>query len=154
MTTKALDTIDKSILRALQKDASLSQRDLAEEVGLSQNSCWRRLTRLRSSGVIKGQTVRLDVQAIDMGLTVFTLVRTRHHSAEWLSAFRESILAVGNVIDFFRIAGDHDYMIKIVARDMADFDSIYQELIEKTELETVTSYIAMEAIADNRDIPT
>ena len=153
MTTKSLDYIDKSILRALQKDASLSQRDLAEKVGLSQNSCWRRLTRLRSSGVIKGQTVRLDMQAIGMDLTVFAFVRTRHHSAEWLSAFRKSVLAIENVIDFFRIAGDHDYMIKIVARDMADFDSVYQDLIKKTELETVTSYIAMEAIADNRDIP-
>ena len=86
MTTKSLDYIDKSILRALQKDASLSQRDLAEKVGLSQNSCWRRLTRLRSSGVIKGQTVRLDMQAIGMDLTVFALVRTRHHSAEWLAS--------------------------------------------------------------------
>ncbi|MDC0499236.1 Lrp/AsnC family transcriptional regulator, partial [Paracoccaceae bacterium] len=137
MTTKSLDYIDKSILRALQKDASLSQRDLAEKVGLSQNSCWRRLTRLRSSGVIKGQTVRLDMQAIGMDLTVFALVRTRHHSAEWLSAFRKSVLAIENVIDFFRIAGDHDYRIKIVASDMADFDSVYQDLIKKTELETV-----------------
>ena len=154
MTTKNLDNLDKSILRALQKDASLSQRDLAEKIGLSQNSCWRRLTRLRADGVIKGQTVRLDMQAIGMDLTVFALVRTRHHSADWLKLFRESVLAIDNVIDFFRIAGDHDYMIKIVARDMGDFDRVYQELIRKTELETVTSYIAMEAIADSRDIPT
>ena len=153
MTTKNLVNLDKSILRALQKDASLSQRDLAEKVGLSQNSCWRRLTRLRADGVIKGQTVRLDMQAIGMDLTVFALVRTRHHSADWLKLFRKSVLAIDNVIDFFRIAGDYDYMIKIVARDMADFDRVYQELIRKTELETVTSYIAMEAIADSRDIP-
>jgi Lrp/AsnC family transcriptional regulator len=153
MTTKPLDTLDRSILRALQKDASLSQRDLAEKVGLSQNSCWRRLTRLRENGIIKGQTVRLDMQAIGMDLTVFAMVRTRHHSAEWLKQFRKSVLAMENVIDFFRIAGDHDYMIKIVARDMADFDRIYQNLISKTDLETVTSYIAMEAIADGRDVP-
>ena len=153
MTTKTLDTIDKAILCALQRDASLSQRDLADKVGLSQNSCWRRLTRLRENGVIKGQTVRLDMQAIDLDLTVFAMVRTRHHSAQWLEQFRKSVLAIENVIDFFRIAGDYDYLIKIVARDMNDFDRIYQKLISTAELETVTSYIAMEAIADSRDVP-
>lgn len=154
MTTKPLDKIDKSILRALQRDASLSQRDLADKMGLSQNSCWRRLTRLREDGVIKGQTVRLDMDAIGLGLTVFAMIRTRHHSAEWLDGFRKAVLAIENVIDFFRIAGDYDYMIKIVARDMNDFDRVYQTLITQNELEAVTSYIAMEAIADNRDVPT
>ena len=153
MTTKQLDHIDKSILRALQQDASLSQRDLADKVGLSQNSCWRRLTRLREDGVIQGQTVRLDMQAVGLDLTVFAMVRTRHHSAEWLERFRKSVLAIDNVIDFFRIAGDYDYMIKIVARDMNDFDRVYQRLIKENELEAVTSYIAMEAIANSRNVP-
>lgn len=148
-----LDHIDKSILRALQQDASLSQRELADKVGLSQNSCWRRLTRLREEGVITGQTVRLDMQAVGLDLTVFAMVRTRHHSAEWLEQFRKSVLSIDNVIDFFRIAGDYDYMIKIVARDMNDFDRVYQRLIKENELEAVTSYIAMETIADSRNVP-
>jgi Lrp/AsnC family transcriptional regulator len=153
MTTQSLDNLDKSILRALQQDASLSQRELAEKVGLSQNSCWRRLTRLREQKIITGQTVRLDMTAVGLSLTVFAMVRTRHHSSEWLKTFRKSVLAIDNVIDFFRITGDYDYMIKIVARDMNDFDQIYQRIISQTELETVTSYIAMEAIADGRDVP-
>ena len=153
MTTKNLDNLDKAILRALQQDSSLSQRELAEKVGLSQNSCWRRLTRLREQKIIKGQTVRLDMTAVGLSLTVFVMVRTRHHSAEWLKTFRKSVLAIDNVIDFYRIAGDYDYMIKIVARDMNNFDQIYQRIISQTELETVTSYIAMEAIADGRNVP-
>ena len=153
MTTKHLDSVDKSILRCLQRDASLSQRDLAEKVGLSQNSCWRRLTRLREEGIISGQTIRVDMRALGLGLTVFVMVRTRHHSADWLDRFRKSVLGIGNVVDFFRLAGDYDYMIKVVAQDMNDFDRIYQKLISTTELETVTSYIAMEAIADGRDLP-
>jgi len=153
MTTKNLDNLDKAILRALQQDSSLSQRELAEKVGLSQNSCWRRLTRLREQKIIRGQTVRLDMTAVGLSLTVFVMVRTRHHSAEWLKTFRKSVLAIDNVIDFYRIAGDYDYMIKIVARDMNDFDQIYQRIISQTELETVTSYIAMEAIADGRNVP-
>ncbi len=153
MNDETLDNLDKTILRALQRDASLSQRELAEKVGLSQNSCWRRLTKLRQIGVITGQTIRLDPQAVGLGLTVFVMLRTRHHSADWLDAFRRSVLAIENVIDFFRIAGDYDYMLKIVARDMNDFDRIYQRLIRDFELESVTSYITMEALADGRDLP-
>ncbi len=154
MIDHTLDSVDKAILRALQGDASLSQRDLAEKVGLSQNSCWRRLTKLRQSGVITGQTIRLDPMSVGLGLAVFVMLRTRHHSADWLNGFRKSVLAIENVIDFFRIAGDYDYMLKIVAQDMNDFDRIYQRLIRDFELEAVTSYITMEAIADGRDLPT
>ena len=148
-----LDAIDAAILRVLQRDASLSQRDVAERVGLSQNACWRRIARLKEAGVIQGQTLRLDPGRIGLGLTVFVMVRTRDHSPEWLARFRRTVLGIGNVIDMFRIAGDYDYMLKIVARDMNDFDGIYQRLIAGAALETVTSFIAMEAIADGRDLP-
>ena len=148
-----LDAIDAAILRVLQRDATLSQRDVAERVGLSQNACWRRIARLKEAGVIQGQTLRLDPGRIGLGLTVFVMVRTRDHSPEWLARFRRTVLGIGNVIDMFRIAGDYDYMLKIVARDMNDFDGIYQRMIAGAALETVTSCIAMEAIADGRDLP-
>lgn len=148
-----IDNIDRSILRVLQHDASLSQRDLAEKVGLSQNACWRRLKALRDSGLLKGETVRLDSEQLGLGLTVFVLVRTRHHSADWLKQFREVVLAVPNVMGFYRVAGDYDYIIKIVAEDMNAFDRIYQRLIGQVELDAVTSYLAMESIADGRDLP-
>ncbi len=152
-TAKNLDRIDVAILRVLQRDASLSQREVADRVGLSQNACWRRMMRLREAGIIEGQTVRLNLQAIGLGLTVFVLVRTRDHSPGWLETFRKTVLGIENVVDFHRIAGDYDYMLKIVARDMNDFDRIYQRLIKGAALETVTSYVAMEAIADRRDLP-
>ena len=148
-----LTSNDKAIVRALQKDASLSQRELADLIGMSQNTCWRRLTRLKEMGVITGQTLRLDHARIGLGLAVFVMVRTRHHSAGWLEHFRTTVLALENVIDFYRIAGDYDYMLKVVAKDMNDFDRVYQKLISKLELEAVTSYITMEAIADSRDLP-
>ncbi|BAT20453.1 MULTISPECIES: Lrp/AsnC family transcriptional regulator [Asaia] len=148
-----MDQIDRAIVRALQQDSSLSQRGLAEKVGLSQNACWRRLNALRASGVIEGETVRLSQTAIGLGVTVFVMVRTRYHSREWLSQFREAVLAIPNIVDFHRLAGDYDYMLKVVAKDMNAFDRIYQMLISKVELDTVTSYLSMEAIADNRDMP-
>ncbi len=147
------DQIDKLILVALQKDASLSQRDLAERVGLSQNACWRRLKALRERGIISGTTVRLDREKLGLGLVVFVLIRTRHHSADWLTLFRRHVSNLPEVVDFFRIGGDYDYMLKVVAHDMAGYDAVYQRLIEKVELDSVTSYFAMEAIEEQRPIP-
>lgn len=147
------DSIDRGILRALQEDASLSQRALAERVGLSQNACWRRLKRLDESGIIRGRTLRLDAGRLGLGITVFVMVRTRHHSREWLQEFRRKVLSIPQIIDFYRIAGDYDYMLKVVAGDISVFDRVYQSLIDGIELETVTSYFAMEAIADQRPLP-
>lgn len=150
---KKFDHIDRALLRALQKDARLSQRDLAEQVGLSQNACWRRLKTLYESGLIESHTIRLDPANLGLNLTVFVMVRTRHHSKDWLETFRNEVSSIPNVIDFYRIAGDYDYMLKVVAEDMNAFDRIYQRLIEKVDLDTVTSYMTMEVIADSRPLP-
>ncbi|GAA4478390.1 Lrp/AsnC family transcriptional regulator [Gluconacetobacter asukensis] len=148
-----LDNVDRRILRALQKDSSVSQRELADIVGMSQNACWRRLTVLRESGLILNETVRLDPVKLGLKLSVFMMVRTRHHSHEWLELFCKIVTAIPNVIDFYRIAGNYDYMIKVVAADMADFDTIYQRLVSQVDLDSVTSYITMETITDRRDLP-
>lgn len=103
--------------------------------------------------MIKGHTIRLDARAVGLGLTVFIMIRTRHHSSQWLQTFRKEVSAIPNVIDFYRIAGEYDYLLKVMAEDMNDFDRVYQRLIENVELEAVTSHITMEAIADNRDWP-
>ncbi len=153
MTTLKIDQFDRRILNEMQKDASLSQRDLAEKVGLSQNACWRRLRALEEQGIIRGRTLRLDHEKLGLGLVVFVMIKTRHHSAEWLQNFRRHILAIPEVIDFFRIAGDYDYMLRIVTSDMTNYDSVYQRIIEKVELEAVTSYFAMESIDERRPLP-
>jgi Lrp/AsnC family transcriptional regulator len=148
-----IDQIDCNLLEALQQDAGLSQRALADKVGLSQNACWRRLRALEQRGIICGRTVRLDRAQLGANLVVFVMVKTRHHSADWLNAFRRHVRTIPNVVDFFRIGGEYDYMLKIVARDMADYDLCYKRLIEGVELETVTSFFAMEAIEEQRPIP-
>ena len=148
-----LDHFDCLMLEELQRDAAQSQRSLAERVGLSQNACWRRLKALESSGLIRGRTVVIDREKLGNSFVVFSLVRTRHHSAEWLKKFRKHVSGIPEVIDFFRIGGEYDYLLKIVARDMAGYDDVYKRLIEKIELETVTSYFAMEAIEEQRPIP-
>lgn len=148
-----IDQIDRDILAQLQRDGSLSQRDLAERVGLSQNACWRRLKALQDKGILKGTRAEVDRARLDLGLVVFVMLRTRHHSAEWLAQFRRHVLTIPEVVDFHRIGGDYDYQLKVVTRDMASYDKVYQRLIAGVELDSVTSYFAMEAIAEGRPLP-
>ena len=152
MNTK-IDQIDKRLLNQLQTDSGLSQRELADRVGLSQNACWRRLRALGASGVLLGSGARVDRAKLGLDLVVFVMLRTRHHSGDWLAAFRRHVLTIPEVIDFHRIGGDYDYLLKVVTEDMASYDKVYQRLIEKVELDSVTSYFAMEAIAEGRPLP-
>ncbi len=147
-----IDTIDLKILTCLQRDANMSQRDLAEEVGLSQNACWRRLQRLNASGVIRGTTTSIDLTALGLDLTVFVTVRTRHHSKEWADKFRAHVERLPEVTDFYRIGGDWDYLIKVTTRGMSGYDAFYQKLITNFDLATVTGFFSMEAILQNRAV--
>lgn len=147
-----MDRIDRRILEELQRDSAISQRVVAERVGLSQNACWRRMQALDKAGVIRNRTVALDRDKLGMGLVVFVMIKTRHHSADWLAMFRKHVSAIPEVIDFFRIGGEYDYMLKVVTQDMGRYDLFYQRLISGIELHTVTSHFAMEAIEEQRPI--
>lgn len=147
-----IDQIDRSILTALQQDASQSQRDLAERIGLSQNACWRRLKRLEDSGLITGTRLVLDRELLGLDLTVFMMIRTRHHARDWSARFRRHVEAIPEVSEFHRIGGDWDYLIRIVTRSMAGYDQVYQHLIGSFELESVTGYFSMETIFEGRPL--
>jgi Lrp/AsnC family transcriptional regulator len=151
--TQTIDHIDRELLRALQRDAGLSQRELAEVVGLSQHACWRRLKALNDSKVLQGATMRVDRAQLGLDLVVFVMLRTRHHSADWLDTFRRHVLTIPEVVDFHRIGGDYDYQLKVVTQDMGSYDRVYQHLISGVELDSVTSYFAMETIAEGRPLP-
>lgn len=148
-----IDQFNKALLTALQKDSSLTQKELSERVNLSANACWNRIQALKKQGILTGQVARLDRTKLDLDLVVFVMVRTRHHSAEWLETFRKHVSSIPEVIDFFRIGGDYDYLLKVVTHDMASYDAVYQRLIAGVELDSVTSYFAMEAIEENRPLP-
>lgn len=131
----------------------MSQRELAEQVNLSPNACWNRLQNLKKEGIILGQTVRLNREKLDLGLVVFVMIKTRHHSGDWLETFRSHVSNIPEVIDFFRIGGDYDYLLKVVTQDMKSYDAVYRRLIDGVDLDAVTSYFAMEVIEDQRPLP-
>jgi Lrp/AsnC family transcriptional regulator len=147
-----VDSIDLRILTFLQKDSSQSQRELAERVGLSQNACWRRLQALQASGVLRGSRAAVDLSALGLDLTVFVMIRTRHHSREWADSFRRHVEMLPEVVSFYRIGGDWDYLVTVATRGMAGYDAFYQKLITGFDLATVTGFFAMEAILENRPV--
>lgn len=154
--TKKLDEIDRRILAVLQRDGSLTQREVAEQVGLSQNACWRRMKTLQEAGVLKGTRAIVDAAAFGLDLTVFVMIKTRNHSMDWSNTFRDHIERIPQVVEFHRIGGDWDYMLKIVTSGMGGYDKVYRQIITGFELDNVTGYFSMEPIFTDRplDLPS
>jgi Lrp/AsnC family transcriptional regulator len=143
---KAMDAIDKLILRIIQKDASLSIREIATQVGLSQTACWKRLKRLDASGVIKRRIALLDPLKVGLGLTAFVSVQVGDHSGKAIARFAAEIAAMEEVMECYRMAGDVDYGLRVVVSDAAAFDIFYKRLIETIPLKNVTSRFALESV--------
>ncbi|WP_294230470.1 Lrp/AsnC family transcriptional regulator [uncultured Shimia sp.] len=147
-----LDQIDRSILDVLQRDASLSQREVADRVGLSQNALWRRLKRLEEEGVLLGSRMRIDPAVLGLDLTVFVMVRTRNHSMEWAEGFKAHVARIPQVAEMHRIGGDWDYMLKIITSGMSGYDAVYRRLTTGYEMDTVTGLFSMETMLDDRPV--
>ncbi len=148
-----MDETDLRILRILQEDSSLSVSDVARRVGLSASPCWKRINKLQAEGIIRRQTAILDGERLGFGLTVFVSVTTQEHSGAWLKTFAESITAMPEVLEFHRMAGEVDYMLKVLVPDMKSFDAFYKRLIDSTALTEVTSRFSMECIKETTALP-
>ena len=141
-----MDAIDRKILTALQQDATISIAELSDKVGLSQTPCWKRVQRLEASGVILRRVAIVSPEKIGLGLTAFVEIETGDHSAQWLDRFATTLSAMPEVMDIHRMAGDVDYMLRVVVSDMAAYDQFYKKLIGMVSLRNVTSRFAMERI--------
>jgi Lrp/AsnC family transcriptional regulator len=148
-----LDAIDRRILRELQKDATIAIAEMAEIVGLSQTPCWKRIKRLTDAGVITGRVALLDREKLDLGLVVFVSVRTNRHDPEWLEAFAKAAHGLPEVLEFYRLSGDTDYLLKVLVRDIAAYDDFYKRLISAVPLSDVSSAFAMEQIKFTTALP-
>ncbi|MDC0736702.1 Lrp/AsnC family transcriptional regulator [Cognatishimia sp. SS12] len=147
-----IDETDRRILDAIQRDAGLSQRGIAEKVGLSQNALWRRLKRLEEAGFMQGERMRLDATRLGLDLTVFVMIRTRNHSVDWAEKFRAHVARIPEVAEMHRIGGDWDYMLKVVTRGMAGYDRAYRRITTGFELDTVTGLFSMETMLEDRPL--
>lgn len=141
-----MDAIDRKILTALQDDCTTSLAELSSRVGLSQTPCWKRVQKLEASGVITKRVALVAPEKIGLGMTVFVQVVTGDHSGPWLQNFARTITAMPEVMELYRMAGDVDYMLRVVVADMAEYDAFYKRLIEAIPLKNVTSRFAMERV--------
>jgi Lrp/AsnC family transcriptional regulator len=148
-----MDAIDRKILDLLQRDATHSIADVAERVGLSQTPCWKRIQRLEAQGVIERRVALLNPEKLGLGLTVFVSVETNDHSQQWLDRFSGLVSAMPEVLELYRMAGDVDYMLRVVVTDMASYDAFYKRLIAAIPLKNVSSRFAMERVKASTILP-
>ena len=148
-----MDAIDRKILAVVQEDASLSVAEIGQRVGLSSTPCWKRLQRLEADGVILRRVALIDPEKIGLGITVFVSIETGDHSQDWLKRFAETVGGMPEVMEFYRMAGDVDYMLRVVVPDIAGYDTFYKKLIATVPLKNVTSRFAMERIKSTTALP-
>ena len=149
-----MDSFDRHILSLLQRDASMPLKDLAEAVNLSTTPCWKRVKKLEEAGFIKSKVVLLDAEKLGLGLSVFVQLKTQRHDSLWLERFAQTVMQFEEVMEFYRMAGEWDYMLRLVVHDMAAYDRFYKKLISSTEgLSTITSSFSMEQLKYTTALP-
>lgn len=148
-----IDETDRQILRHLQHDATISLEVIAEQLSVSVNTCWRRVKRLEEAGILTKRVALCDPDKVGLGQTVFVAVRTSEHSAKWLDTFARTVEAIPEVVEFYRMAGDVDYLLKIVVASVADYDRVYKSLISRINVSDVSATFAMECMKNTTELP-
>lgn len=148
-----LDERDTKILGLLQENAGVPVAELAERVNLSLSACARRIQRLEEGGYITGRVAVLDREKMGVPTTVFALIKTAHHSDEWIDLFRKAISGIAEIVEAHRLTGNYDYILKIVLPRVEHYDVIYKEIVRKVELFDVSASISMEVLKSGNAVP-
>ena len=148
-----MDDIDREIVRLLQSDATLSVREIADEIGLTPTPCWRRLQNLEAQNVIKARVALINREVINLALMAIVAIKTNEHNAEWTTKFHNTIGHFDEVVEVYRTTGETDYLLKVVVPDMDAFDAFYLRLIEDIDLYDVRSTFVMEQMKHTTALP-
>ena len=148
-----LDSYDKKILSLLQENAELSLTEIADQVSLTKNPCWRRIQKLQEVGIIRKKVALLDAPKLNLGVTVFVNINTNQHTVEWFEKLSEAVNDIPEIIEFYRMSGNVDYMLKVVVPSIQDYDVVYKKLIKRVDIYNVDSYFAMEEMKNTTAFP-
>jgi Lrp/AsnC family transcriptional regulator len=148
-----MDRVDKMILGLIQEDATRPVADIAKRVGLSTTPCWRRIQKMEEDHVIERRVAVLNPEKVNVGVTVFVSITTDKHNHEWLKRFAEVISKFPEVVGFYRMSGQVDYLLKVVVPDISAYDAFYKKLVSEIDIEDVSSAFAMERIKDTTQLP-
>jgi Lrp/AsnC family transcriptional regulator len=148
-----LDEMDVRILALLQEDCTRPVAEIGKEVGLSTTPCWRRIQKLEESGVIKRRVAVLEPEKVNAAVTVFVSIKTDKHSSAWLEKFHAAVDDFPEVIEFYRMSGEVDYLLRVVVPDIRAYDDFYKKLIARIEIAKVSSAFAMEQLKYTTALP-
>src|SRR5262245_14840055 len=142
-TEPGMDDIDRQLIDILQRDATLSNAQQADTLGLAATPCWKRIQKLEARGVITRRVAIVDPERVGVGLSVLVSVEAGEHTPEWLARFSAGVAAMPEVMEVYRMAGDVDYMLRVAVADMSEYDAFYKRLIAGAPMKNVTSRFAM-----------
>jgi len=149
-----LDDADRRLLRAIQRDASASQTDLAEAAGVSPSLVSRRLSRLKEAGVLRSIVGLIAPEEVGLTCSAIIRVRLKDHAAASVKAFRELVARMNEVTLCVMLTGEADYLMKIVARDLPHFQEIVQsKLLRCAAIAHMESSIVLEHLKDTTELP-
>lgn len=148
-----LDARDRKILALLQEDAEQPVNELAERVALSGSACWRRIRKLTEEGYIQRRVAVLDRRKMKVPTTIYVQIRTSDHSAQWLETFRAMVSDIPEIVEANRLAGNVDYLLKVIVPDIEQWDGIYKRLVTRVNFSDVSSYVSMEEVKCTGKIP-
>ncbi|WEJ58106.1 Lrp/AsnC family transcriptional regulator [Devosia sp. FJ2-5-3] len=149
-----LDERDRKILGLLQADADTPMTEIADAVALSASACSRRIARLREEGFIARTTAELDRRRMGLPTTVFVIIRTGSHAADWLEKFHAAVATIPEIVEVHRLTGNFDYILKMVLPNVEHYDVVYKQLVGRIELFDMSAYISMETVKLSRGVPT
>jgi Lrp/AsnC family transcriptional regulator len=148
-----MDHYDRKLLRLVQADADRTVQDYADLIGLSPTPTARRLKRLHEQGYVQKTVALLDPDVLGLKTTLFIFVRTSRHDAAWLKQFSDGVSRMPEVVEFYRMGGEIDYLLKIVLPEISAYDDVYRRLIAVAPLADVSAAFAMEAIKNTPELP-
>ena len=151
--TAVLDELDRNILALLQRDSSLSLDEIARRVGASKTPVWNRIRKLKASGVIRAEVALLDPEKLGLESCFFVLIRTSQHDADWLDRFLRAVRSRPEVVEAHRLAGDIDYILKVLVPNARAYDDFYRALIKEVSIFNVTSTLSMEVLKSTTALP-
>ena len=148
-----MDRLDLNILKILQEDAAATVADVAAQVGLSPTPCWKRIQKLEATGVLQKRVALVSQQKVGIGLSVLITIQAGDHSSDKLEAFVRAVAAMPEVMEFSRLAGEIDYVLRVVAADIASYDAFYKRLTALMSLRNVSSYFELQKIKFTTALP-
>ena len=149
-----MDYIDKKIIFILQRQADLPLSEISKRVGLSQTPCWNRIRKLEEDGVIEKKVTIINKRKVNLPITVFLMITVRNHNSDWMKKFSEILKKYKNILEAHRITGSQaDYIIKIVAGSIEEYDEFQKVLIKNIEFNSMSSGISLQELKSTTILP-